>query len=355
MPPRAGRSARPHGPTLTQAQLRATLLQRQHLLARAPAGTPIPDVLDLIGGIQDQYAPSGYVGLWTRVDSFRRDDLTRALEDRSVIQATTLRVTIHLHSARTYWRVARGVREAHRRWYLRLQKGAVTEEEMAARAQVMQAALADGPRDIRSLGPDGAGFIGNQGLWVDLVRVPPSGTWERRRADRLALAEQWVGPPDATQTEGLRYLVEAYLRAFGPAPWADIGTWAGVPAPWLKDAAADLDLATYADEQGRPIIDLAGWPIADPDTPAPIRFLPHWEAILLVHVRRTQVLPEAFRTRIFSSSNPFSVGCVLVRGQVGATWSLREGSVVVEPLVELSPAERDELEMERAALDAFHR
>ena len=344
-------------PVLTTAQLRLTLLHRQLLLARAPAGTPIPDVLDAMGGLQDQYAPSGYVGLWTRIEGFRRGDLTRALEDRSVIQATTLRTTIHLHSAREFWRVAMGVREARRAWWLRLQKGAVTEAEVAAKAEWLRTALADGSRDTKELGPGAAGFIGNHGLWVDLVRVPPSGTWERRRADRLALAEQWVGPPDATGSEGRAHLVGAYLRAFGPAPWPDIASWAGVPAAWLKEAAAETGLALsgYRDERGRELIDLPGADLPDLDTPIPVRFLPHWDALLLVHARRTQVLPEAHRVRIFSSSNPFSVGCVLVEGQVAATWSVRDGSVVVEPVQESTPTERDAVELERAALDAFHR
>ncbi len=151
------------------------------------------------------------------------------------------------------------------------------------------------------MGPQAAGFIGNHGLWVDLVRVPPSGTWERRRADRLALAEQWVGPEDATEAEGRRHLVEAYLRAFGPAPWADIGTWAGVPVTALRAAGADLPLSRLQDEQGRELVDLSGLPIADRDVPTPVRFLPTWEALLLVHARRTLVLPEEHRTRIFSS------------------------------------------------------
>ena len=51
------------------------------------------------------------------------------------------------------------------------------------------------------------GFVGNVGLWVDLVRVPPGGTWERRRADVLALAEQWVGPQEVTEEQGLRSLL----------------------------------------------------------------------------------------------------------------------------------------------------
>ena len=348
--------ARASGPTLSQLQLRLALLDRQRLLARAPADTPIPDLLDAMGGIQDQYAPSGYVGLWTRIEGFRRAALTEALEDRSVIQATTLRTTIHLHSAGTFWRVAMGVREARRVWWLRLQKGAVTEAEVAARAESLRTALANGPRDTRELGPEAAGFIGNLGLWVDLVRVPPSGTWERRRADRLALAEQWVGPPDATEIEGRATLVAAYLRAFGPAPWADISSWSGVPATWLKEAAAEtgLVLAAYQDELGRPLLDLPGLPLPDLDAQTPVRFVPHWDALLLAHVRRTQVLPEDLRVRIFSSANPFSVGCVLVDGQVAATWSVRAGSVVVDAQRELTAAARDALEVERAALDAFH-
>jgi len=347
--------ARAPGPQLSQDQLRLALLHRQQLLRRARSDTPIPALIDAMGGIQDQYAPSGYVALWTRLEGFRRDALTRALEDRSVIQATTLRVTIHLHSAAAFWPVALGVREARRTWWLRLQKGTVTEADVAAKAGWLRAALADGPRDTRDLGPDAAGFIGNHGLWVDLVRVPPSGTWERRRADRLALAEQWVGPPDSTERAGRAFLVEAYLRAFGPAPWADIAAWAGVPAPWLKEAAVDLPLARFADERGRELIDLPGLDLPDPDTSVPVRFLPHWDALLLAHARRTQVLPEEHRVRIFSSRNPFSVGCVLVAGKVAAMWSLRDGAIVVEPVRDLPAVERDEVEAERSALEAFHR
>ena len=86
-----------------------------------------------------------------------------------------------------------------------------------------------------------------------------------------------------------------------------------------------------------------------------MRFVAHWDALLLVHARRTSVLPEEHRARIFSIRNPFCVGCVLVEGQVAATWSVGEGTVVVEPLRELPPVERDAVEEERSRLDAFHR
>ena len=95
------------------------------------------------------------------------------------------------------------------------------------------------PSRSRSWASSGAGFVGNLGLWVDLVRVPPSGTWERRRADILALAETWVGPSDATEGEGLTHLVRAYLRAFGPAAWRDIAAWAGISVEEAKLGGAE--------------------------------------------------------------------------------------------------------------------
>ena len=127
------------------------------------------------------------------------------------------------------------------------------------------------------------------------------------------------------------HLVRAYLRAFGPAPWRDIGLWAGITATAAKRGGEGLELVTYRDEAGRPLVDLPDQPLPDPGTRAPVRFLPHWDALLLVHARRTGVLPEAYRPRIFASKNPFSVGTVLVDGRVVAAWSLKEGRVVIDP------------------------
>src|SRR6187401_3325782 len=105
-------------PTLTQRALNRALLARQLLLERVQM--PIPEAIEQLGGPQTQYSPSGYVGLWTRLRGFRRDDLTAALEDRSVIQATLLRTTIHMVSRREYWAYELGVRRARRAWALRL-------------------------------------------------------------------------------------------------------------------------------------------------------------------------------------------------------------------------------------------
>lgn len=341
-------------PVLSMRALNRALLARQLLLERASMS--ITEAVEQVGGLQTQYAPSGYVGLWTRLAGFQRDDLTKALEDRSVIQATLMRVTIHIVSRREFWAYALGVRSARRDQWRRTfgRATGAGEAELAAAAERLREALADGPRDVKELGDLAKGFVGTHGLWVDLVRVPPAGTWQRRRADRLGLAEDWVGPPDTTEDAGQVHLVAAYLRAFGPATWADIASWAGVSVTAAKSAGAALELRRFRDENGRALIDLPGQPLPDPGSPAPVRFLPHWDANLLVHARRTGLLPEPFRSRVFSTKNPFSVGTYLVDGSVAGAWSLRDGRIELDPFLDVPAAIGREIDAEREALQAFH-
>jgi hypothetical protein len=336
---------------LTTRELNRALLARQLLLERARIS--IPGAVEQVGGLQTQYAPSGYVGLWTRLAGFGRDDLTRALEDRSVVQATLMRLTIHIVSASDYWRLTEGVREARQAWLERADQSMDRAGMDEAAARVREA-LAGGPRDVRDLGGLGSGFLGRLSVWVDLVRVPPSGTWERRRADRLALADQWLGPGDSSPDEGRAHLVRSYLRAFGPASWKDIASWSGLSVAQVKDAGANVELVHYRDERGGDLVDLPGAPLPDPDTPAPARFLPHWDANLLVHARRTALLPEEHRPRVFSVRNPFSVGTYLVDGRVVGAWSFRDGRIGLDPYEPLSTRDRRAVEEEREALEAFH-
>src|SRR5919109_4994554 len=100
--------------TLTARELNRALLARQGLLERR--ALEIPDALDAMGALQAQYAPSMYVGLWTRLAGFERGSLTRALEARDVIQGTLMRTTIHLVSRADYWPLAIAIRHARRAW-----------------------------------------------------------------------------------------------------------------------------------------------------------------------------------------------------------------------------------------------
>ena len=340
-------------PVLTQRALNRALLARQLLLERVSMS--VPEAIEQVAPLQTQYSPSGYVGLWTRLADLRRDALTEALEDRRVIQASLMRTTIHMVSRREYWRYEAAIRESRRAWHVRmLGEQGITERQLRASAARLGEVLQDGPKTVKELDGLVKGFIGNASIWVDLVRVPPSGTWERRRADRIALASQWVGPDDATEAEGLGQVVSGYLRAFGPAAWKDIAAWAGIPLREAKRGGEGLTLTRFQDESGKELIDLPDQPLPDPETPAPVRFLPHWDAVLLVHARRTGVLPEPYRPRVFTSKNPFSVGTVLVDGRVVAAWSARDKRIVLDPYEALSAADDRAVEREREALEAFH-
>src|SRR3954453_173412 len=209
--------------TLTQPELNRALLARQLLLEPSPAA--LPRALERIGGIQAQYAPSMYVGLWSRLRDFERAALTRALERRTVVQATLGRSTIHLVSKRDFWPWALAIRASRREHWLRVAPEAPRDAEMTALAGRLYEALDGGAMrrvDVEAL-------IGRRAtqainLWLNLVRPPPSGTWERRRGDLYAPAEGWRGPPpdDLDEAAARALLVRRYLAAFGPATRKDV-------------------------------------------------------------------------------------------------------------------------------------
>jgi hypothetical protein len=193
------------------------------------------------------------------------------------------------------------------------------------------------------------------GMFLDLVRVPPSGTWGQRRADLYDRADRWLGPePELGDHEAAQLLVRRYLGAFGPAHHRDIASWAGIGVRSVRSATERMSLRRFRAESGEQLVDLPRASLPDAHTPAPVRFLAHWDAVLLVHARRTQVLPERHRPRVFSTRNPFSVGTVLVDGAVAAGWRLRDGVVEVEEFEELPPPARAEVRDEAERLSVFH-
>ena len=341
--------------TLTQRELNRALLARQLLLER---GTPaLPRALERIGGIQAQYAPSMYVGLWSRLAGLERADLTRALEARAVVQATLMRVTIHLVSPEDFWPFALATRDARRSLWLRTRPEPATSAAMAGAARTVRSRLAGGGELSRKELEElvGKSRAAGVGLWVDLVRAPPSGTWERRRADRFALAEEWIGPaPDLSPAAAGAHLVRRYLSAFGPASRKDVAIFTGLAPRPLDRVLAGMELVRMRSEQGEELLDVPGGLLPDPETPAPPRFLPTWDATLLVHARRTGVLPEVYRPRIFGTKTPASFPTFLVDGAVAGTWRHEDGEVRLEPFAPLSPADAEALGEEAARLAAFH-
>ena len=338
--------------TLTERELNRALLARQMLLERVSA--PLPRVLERMGGLQAQYAPSMYIGLWSRVEGLERDAVTRGLERRSIVQASMMRATIHLVSKRDYWPFVVGIRRGLREWWLRTHGRDLPRREIAANDRKVRRALRGKTLSRAELEEVIGRRWARAGVFVDLVRVPPSGTWERRRADLFALAEEWVGPEDASEDEGIERLVRRYLQGFGPARPTEIADWASLDVSTTRRALERLDLRRFQDEQGKELVDLPRLALPDADTPAPARFLPVWDATLLVHARRTQILPEKYRARVFNVKTPNSVNTFLVDGQVAGTWRYEKGRVKLEPFGRLAKADRAELDEEAERLAAFH-
>jgi len=308
-----------------------------------------------MGGLQGQYAPSMYIGLWSRVEDLERDAVTRGLERRSIVQGTLMRATIHLVSKRDYWPFAAGIRKGQREWWPRVHGRGTDTRELEADARKVRRAMRGGTMR----GAELDALLGKRlnmrcGLALDLVRAPPSGTWERRRAD-LYGARRGVGRArEVSPEEGIDHLVRRYLGGFGPAPATDIADWAGLNVTAIRPVLERLTLRRFRDEKGKEFLDLPRAPLPDPDTPAPVRFLPVWDATLLAHARRTGILPEQYRARVFNVKTPHSVNTFLVDGQVAGTWRYEKDRVNLEPFGRLSRAARKELNAEAERLAAFH-
>ena len=155
--------------------------------------------------------------------------------------------------------------------------------------------------------------------------------------------------------EGRERLVLRYLEGYGPAPVSDIANWAGLPAAEVMRTCERLKLRRLNESRGGELLDLPDAPLPDPETPAPVRFLPTWDASLLVHARRTGILPEEHRPKVFNTKTPQSVPTFLVDGRVAGTWRWERGAMRLEPFVRLDPATHTALEEEAEALAELHR
>jgi winged helix DNA-binding protein len=344
--------------TLSQPELNRALLARQLLLERGKL--PLPKVLDRMGTLQAQYAPSMYIGLHARMDGFERAMLDEALERRRVAQGTLMRATIHLVSKSDYWPAAVGIRRSRQEaWLNASYRRNYSASQMSAAARKLRRRIGDGTmtrKEIHELLGSDSVITNGVNMWLDLLRVPPSGTWERRRADLYAAAEHWLGPsPRIKEIDGIELLVRRYLGAFGPATLPEMANWAGLHPKRVTPALERLKLRRFEAEDGAELLDLPRAALPDPETPAPARFLPAWDATLLAHARRTGILPEQHRSKVFNTKTPQSVPTLLVDGCVAGTWRYEKGKVITEPFGRLDSAVRRELHGESERLAELYR
>jgi hypothetical protein len=342
---------------LSWGELNRALLARQLLLERAELA-PVKAV-ERVGGLQTQYAPSGYVGLWSRLAGFRRADLTAALTAGTIVQGWVMRCTIHMVSAADYAPLTEAVREPRRTWMRRAYKE-LPELEMDAVADTVRGYLAAGPlrqaEIVGRLQADGHPKVAWQGvqLWLDLVRVPPAGTWELPRAHVYGLAAGRLTRPAALEP-AQELLVTRYLRGFGPASAKDVSRYAGWTIGEARAVLQRMTLRRFRDPDGGELLDLSRAPIPAADTPAPVRFLSTFDAALLLgHATRARILPAEHREKVFHTRMPQSVPTFLVDGRVAGTWRYTDGRVVPEPFEDLPGPARREVDEEAGRLTAFY-
>jgi hypothetical protein len=169
------------------------------------------------------------------------------------------------------------------------------------------------------------------------------------------LASWWVGPSEADVASGRDLLIRRYLTGFGPATHHDISAFTMMSLTQVDDSLDRLRTRRFASEVGDELWDLPGAPVNGGDTPSPVRFIGHWDALLLVHCRRADVLPEVHRSRIFHTKAPQSFATVLVDGKVRGTWHEEGGRVVLEEFEPIPRRFRTELSEEKERLEAFLR
>jgi hypothetical protein len=345
---------------LTRRALNRTTLARQALLERA--AMPALDMVGHLVAVQAQEPDAPYLGLWTRLDGFGQDGLTRLLEDRRVVRSTVLRGTQHLVTADDYpWLrpLVQPVLERAARGTLGRRTAGVDPAELATATRGLLAGRTLTRPQLRGQLADHWPDRDPQALvWaaqalVPVVHPPPAGTWRRRGAIPFALAEEWLGRPLAADPAP-EALLRRYLTAFGPASVADVQAWSGLTR--LGEVADRLrdQLRPFRDEAGRELLDLPDAPRADPDAPAPVRFLPEFDNLLLGHADRTRVLSDEHRGLVIQG-----LRAVLVDGFVCAVWTItrEEGgtaTLVIKALDDqLPPTDRTAVTEEGARLLAF--
>ncbi|HET8528835.1 MAG TPA: winged helix DNA-binding domain-containing protein [Gaiellaceae bacterium] len=334
--------------TLSLRELNRATLARQLLLRRVKL-SPLA-AIERVAGLQAQWAPSPYVGLWTRLEGFRRETLERAVRRGDVLKPTLMRGTLHLVTARDYPLYYAALREMPT-WY-RPQHLAEAHRLLAEVRALAPISQSDAVAHVRGYGHeerDAWRIVHALRRHAHLLHGPDTALW--RTAARVVY-HPVAEPAEQDGAAARAELVRRYLRAFGPATKADVADWSGLR---VRDFEHALDgLPTYLNEEGRTLYDVPRAPLPAADTPAPVRFLPKWDNTLLAHADRRRVIGDELRRGVVMGRNGDLPGTVLVDGVVAAIWrSDRGGAVTVEYVGPATRTQQAEVAAEAGRLQAW--
>jgi hypothetical protein len=350
-------------PRLSLRALNRATLARQMLLDREKVS--VTAAVERLVGMQAQLPGPPYVGLWARLAKFERADLAHLIESRKLVRATLMRATLHLLTAEDFVWLRPILEPVLTRALQSRPKERTHGFDLDAIAALGRQFLQDGPHtfneirdalaqkfpklDVRAMGYAVR-------THVPLVQVPePEERWGFPREPKFALAETWLGRSLAKDADP-GPLILRYLAAFGPAKAADVQTWSGLQG--LRDSMEALrpQLNVLADEKGRELFDLPGAPLSSEDEPAPPRFLPEFDNLLLAHSDRSRVVPDAHRKKVFLPGLRVAA-TFLLDGFVSGVWKVertkKSATLVIEPFAAVAKKERDALAEEGGRLVRF--
>jgi hypothetical protein len=344
---------------LSRRELNRALLARQLLLERAAlaAGEAVARLV----GLQSQVVSPPFVGLWTRLRGFRREELTGPIERGAVVRATMMRSTLHLVTLDDYRLFRLALQPALSRAYQGFNGPHIVGLDLTRLVEAARARMTAGPignADLRGLlaglepAREPTALMYGVRSHLPMVQVPTGGQWGHGGAGAYALAEQGLVPRE----EALPELVRRYLAAFGPASVGDLQSWAGMANLRASVEALRPELRSFRDEKGVELFDVADAPLPPADAPAPVRFMPEYDNLLIGHADRSRVLPDAHRKLVLLSAGRVRA-TVLVDGFVAGAWrtevSRRSARLVVEPFEPFGEAARAGIEAEGDRLLAF--
>lgn len=349
------------GPVTTRELNRATLA-RQMLLARHDV--TVEDAVARLIGLQAQVPKPPFIGLWTRIEHFQREALLDAVRRRTVVRATMMRATLHLMTADDYLTFRRTIQPALDRGLTSVlgarNKGLDAEAlDAIGRTFFAKPATFDALREhLKATIPRGdhRALAYTIRCRVPLLQLATDPIWGWPASADFALADDWLGRKLPAKITPAEQLVLRYLAAFGPATPADAQTWSGLQG--LKEVFEHLRprLLTFRDARKRELFDLPDAPRPPEDAPAPARFLPEYDNLVLSHQDRSRIIADAYRPRIVSA-NLMVRATFLVDGFVAGTWKVertKKAAVLrLEPFGKLPKQDVAALEQEGERLLAF--
>ncbi len=319
----------------------------------------VGDALEHLVGLQAQNPTGPYYGLWSRLHDFHPDDLSGLIESRLVVRIALMRWTLHVvtaHDCLGLRPVVQSVMDQRMRALFGRHLEGVDLERLAQRGRAL---LEEQPRSLGDVGRQLAdecpghepSVLGNAlAALVPLVKLPPRGLWGRNGRALQTTAERWLGRPLEAVADPDELLLR-YLAAFGPATIDDMAKWSGLRGVRCAVERMRPRLRSFADHHGHELVDVLDGPLPDPDTPAPPRFLPECDNVVLSHADRSRIVSERHR-RLVTANKTF-----LVDGFVRGTWkvirSSRTDTLVISPIVPISREDRLALAEEGAQLLAF--